>query len=129
MYDAVGIEYAFDFLLEKPVGGRGGPNDADVFRNGTIKTLGELMEITANHLLERANRFKFDPIESEPGGAKVKIEISVEKLLEVAQEMKARAETDVEPEDYHWIIIGSLIETIAGLLYHFEGKGAGASQR
>ena len=84
MYDAVGIEYAFDFLFERPVGERGGPNDADVFRNGSIRTLGELLETTANCILVRANRFDFAPNESNPGGAKAKIESSVNKLKEMA---------------------------------------------
>ena len=124
MYDAVGIEYAFDFLFERPVGERGGPNDADVFRNGSIRTLGELLETTANCILVRANRFDFAPNESNPGGAKAKIESSVNKLKEMAESLKSKGDEDDEPEDYHWIIIGSLVQVLAGFLDHFEGKGA-----
>lgn len=48
MFDAVNIEYAFAYFLEKDIGKRGGIHDADVFRGGEYKDLGELLEAWPN---------------------------------------------------------------------------------
>jgi len=126
MYDAVSIEYAFAHLLEKPIGARGGVHDADVFRYGSVKGLGQLLDATADHLSKRISRIQFAPIESQAGGAKAQLEASIRGLKAIAKEMMQKQDADKnrESEDYHWLIIGDLVQTIASLLNHVEGKGA-----
>ncbi len=126
MYDAVQIEYAFAHLLQKPIGARGGLHDADVFRHGSVKELGKLLDATAEHLSRRISIIQFAPIECEAGGAKAQIQGSLLGLKGIAKEMMQEQDTDEnrESEDYHWLIVGDLVQTIASLLNHIEGKGA-----
>ncbi len=122
MFDAVNIEYAFAYFLEKDIGKRGGIHDADVFRGGEYKDLGELLEALAQHFKTRVARIQFAPEESQGGGAKARLSVGIDGLATVAAELKKRK--GEEREDFHWEIIGYLVGGLAALLDHFEGKGA-----
>jgi hypothetical protein len=122
VFDAVNIEYAFAYFLEKRIGGRGGMHDADVFRGGEYKELGELLEVFARHFTTRVARIQFAPEESEGGGAKARLDVAIESLATIGAELKKRQ--GQEPEDFHWDIIGDLVSGLAALLDHVEGKGA-----
>jgi hypothetical protein len=122
VFDAVSIEYAFAYLLEKPIGGRGGGHDADVFRAGRYTALGELLEAFARHFATRVDRIPFAPVELQNGGAKARLDVAVKSLADAGAELKKRKGR--EPEDFHWEIIGDLVAGLAALLDHIEGKGA-----
>jgi hypothetical protein len=122
MYDAASIETSFAFLLERTIGERGSPHDAGIFLGGDLKNLGELLEISADCIAERLGRLQFSPEEQQSGGAKAQLDVSVNRLRSIGKQMKAQEGR--EPEDFHWLIIGPLVQVIASLLNHLEGKGA-----
>lgn len=113
-FDAVEIEYAFARILGRQIGLRGGPNDADVFRHGDIKSLGKLLKKTADAIENRVKNLSFTSQDSEPGKCKTIIDISIKSLRNIADVMVK--EDDREPDQYHWIIIGRLLNIINGLL-------------
>lgn len=117
-YNAVGIEYSFAFLLGLKIGVRGRINDADVFRIGSVKKLGKLIEATASSLQERCNKIKFSAEEVRDGDNKPKTFVAIKGLKDIAKEMKNSR--DKEPDDYHWLIIGELIQIIDSILRHHK---------
>ena len=120
MFDAVNIEYAFAFLLERTIGGRGGPHDADIFRHGDAKDLGKLLQKTAEHLRLRVDKIKFAPEALEKGGAKIRIDVAIDQLENLGVELMSQ--NSKEPNDYHWSIIAEFVFVIGGLLDHLENK-------
>jgi hypothetical protein len=123
MFDAVSIEHSFAIFMEEPLGHRGGPYDADIFRGGEPAELGMVVEQFAKHLAVRLDRIAFSAEESLNAGAKSRVQVAIARLLRCAEKLKARSKD--EREDYHWEIIGDLVLSIAALLDHLEGKGAG----
>ena len=121
MYDAVSIEYAFAYLLEEPLGKRGACNDADVFRSGDPSGLAKVIDASADALQERIAKIKFDPIESDGGGSKARLEVAAKRLKSLAKDMRSMSVD--EPNDYHWLLVGEYVGALAALLDHFEGKG------
>lgn len=121
MFDAVAIEYAFDNLLGRSVGARGGANDADVFRNGSPTYLAEVIEAMVVALRKRTSTIPFDAADRENGGAEARLGVSISRLAELGKVL-AKRKVD-EPDDYHWEIIGALVMIISSLLEHIE-KGA-----
>ena len=127
MRDAVGIEYAFAYLLELPFGKRGESNDADVFRCGNPSNLAEAVEASADALERRIAKIKFEPVESDGGGSKARLEVAARTLKSIAKDMRSMSID--EPSDYHWHIIGEYVGALAALLDHIEGKGLPHSRK
>ena len=120
MFEAVFIEGAFcSFFGGWP---RPGLVDADVFRGGDPKDLGEILQLFAERLDRRTEFIEFVPDETRNGGAKPRLEGAIASLARQGEELKQRRRR--EPEDYHWEIIGSLVLCITALLEHMEGKAA-----
>lgn len=117
-YNAVGIEYSFAHILNKEIGARGGLNDADVFRIGSVKELGKLLEDTVKQLEDRCNKIRFTENETVDGGLKPRTFVPLKRLQELAIEMqKSKAK---EADDYHWLIIGELVQIIDSVLRHYK---------
>lgn len=57
---------------------------------------------------------QFATPDTEPGGAKARIDVAISRIHEIAESMSKS--TTVSREDYHWEIIGCLVSTIAALL-------------
>ena len=104
-FDALYIERAFGKVLEFEDDCRGGINDADVFREGKIKDLGLLMEKTIEKLEVKIN---CNELNNESNKR------SLEFLKTISEDMKVSSE--IEGEDYHWLIIGDLFKIIFNLL-------------
>src|SRR5882757_4840114 len=113
-FPAEGIEHSFATFLGHPVGQRGKSFDADAFRNGNTNKLSKVVEETVARLSYRVNLIRFSEDESEPGGAKARIEAAISQLRDVTEQMKTS--TQREPEDYHWIIISELLCIVGSLL-------------
>ncbi len=120
MFEAVFIEGAFCSFFD--VWPRTGLLDADVFRGGDPKDLGEILQSFAERLARRTEFIEFVPDEMRNGGAKPRLDGAIASLAQQGEELKDRQRR--EPEDYHWEIIGSLVLCIAALLDHMEGKVA-----
>src|SRR5437867_1389086 len=96
-YNAVGVESAFDIFMQQRAGPRGSPHDADVFRSGNLKAIGEVIELIAEHFERRSTRIQFAT--SGDGTPEARIHSEIQSLRLIALDMKAsRAK---EPEDYH----------------------------
>src|SRR5438445_7199474 len=120
MFEAVFIEGAFcRFFAAWP---RSGLLDADVFRGGDPKDLGEILQSFATRLASRTEFIEFVPDETRNGGAKPLLEGAIASLAQQGKELKQRLQR--EPEDHHWEIIASLVLCITALLDHMEGKVA-----
>jgi len=119
MFNAVGIEAAFGNFFGLT---RCDLIDADMFRRGNPKHLGELLEAFSMGLARRIEFLEFVPDEALPGGPQARLEANIEAFASMAKRLKRRRQE--EPEDYHWEIIGSLVVCIAALLDHLEGKPA-----
>jgi len=113
-FDAVAIEYAFANLVGAGIGARGGSHDADTFRGGNPPSLANAIEDAADALQQRYSAFTFEAVDSQPGGAKIRIESGIQRLRNIAQTMRKSKTT--EPEDYHWEIVGALVQMIAAML-------------
>jgi hypothetical protein len=113
-FDAVSIEYAFAQLIGNQIGGRGTVHDADVFRGGKPASLAKAVEAAADALQAKTNAKSFSETDSEPGGAKARIDVAISRLRATAKSMST-LEKD-ECEDYHWEIVGALVATSAALL-------------
>lgn len=120
-FDATSIEYSFARIFGHRLGQRGESNDADVFRSGNISDLGDNLINFCDHLEARLKQHYFHPDEGLAGGAKARLDVALEELREVAKEMQKSSEK--EPQDYHWLIIGSMVSIISSLLDHIEGSG------
>lgn len=113
-FDATSIEYAFAKLIGNPTGARGTSHDADVFRSGNPKSLAKALSDAADALEEKVKSVQFALADTEPGGAKARIDVAISRLHKIADGMSKSA--TVSREDYHWEIIGCLVSTIAALL-------------
>jgi hypothetical protein len=113
-FDATSIEYAFAKLIGNPTGARGTSHDADVFRGGNSKSLAIALSDAADALEEKVKSVQFAAADTEPGGAKARIDVAISRLHKIADNMSKSA--TVSREDYHWEIIGCLVSTIAALL-------------
>lgn len=113
-FDAVSIENAFARLIGNPVGARGTSHDADVFRGGLPEQLALALYDAANALDTQVKSVDFEAADSEPGGAKARIEVAISRLKKTARAMSNS--TVVSREDYRWEIIGCLVSTVAALL-------------
>lgn len=120
VYDAVGIEHAFSMLVGEGRGALGGLVEADVFRNGNPESIGQLLQRTADVLEERITAIEFEPWELVSAKPKARLEVAVEGLRRIGRDMENMSNR--EPEDYHWIVVKHLIQIIASLLDHMEGK-------
>jgi hypothetical protein len=115
MQDAVGIEHSFKMLMGLGIG----EIDADIFREGDSKELGLLLQKTADVLVKRMGYLKFEPWELDSGKTKIRLASAISKLREIGKEME---NTEIyEPDDYHWNIVGMLIQIISSLFDHIEG--------
>ena len=120
MYDAESIELAFSALTGEGRTGLDGFLDADVFRLGKPKDIGQLLQKATDVLERRIASIRFEPGESEPGKPQARLNQAVESLRQVAADMQEMDRP--EPEDYHWILVGHLVHTIAALLNLIEDR-------
>ena len=122
MSDACRIENSFGYFFESSRESRGGPYDADVFRGGRKKDLGELLYKFACHFEVRLRRINLkSATQNERNVVKITIEESIRSLKHQSTQLKQMQDT--EPEDYHWEIIGNMVSSIAALLDLLETKG------
>jgi hypothetical protein len=127
MFDAVLAEYAFARLFgDQPGGERRDLYDATLFRSGDPKALGRLIQLTSRWLLERLDAIPFAPEESLRAGAKVRLDVAVERLERHGEEM--RRSMPESREDIRWSVIADLLDCVTALLDHLEGKGAGEAK-
>ena len=115
-YNAIGIETAFGIFMQQRNRQRGLPHDADVFRAGDVRALGEIIERFADHFQQRAAGIPWPSTADGTLGARV--QSSIDSLRSLATEMKASSAK--EPQDYHWLIVGDLVLVIAALLDQLE---------
>jgi len=120
MFDAVKIEHQFAMLLGEELGRRGGLNDADIFRNGDLEKIGRLIQKSVEILEVRINRIEFQPSERELGGTLARLKAGIDSLKNLGKMMESKEE--IEKNDYHWLIVGDLVMTIAGLLDYIERR-------
>lgn len=113
-FDAVSIENAFARLIGNPIGRRGTPHDADIFRGGNPAHLSEALDNAIDTLEAKVNSKTFTIADSQPGGAKTLIDGAISRLRKISAVLANSSA--VEREDYHWEIIGSLISIVAILL-------------
>lgn len=116
-YDAVGIENAFGRLLRRgETVSRGSIFDADQFRNGDPKLIARAVAALGKFISEKAETINWQESEkaASTGAPYFPVKQGGEELEIIAKEMREIAEK--EPEDYHWLIVGALVDVIAGLL-------------
>lgn len=113
-FDAVSIEHAFAQLIGNSIGGRGTVHDADVFRGGNPPDLAKALKAAADALEAKANMKTFTSADSQPGGAKARIDVAIRRLRKISLTMSTSK--SIEREDYHWEIVGVLVATVAALL-------------
>jgi hypothetical protein len=113
-FDAVGIEHSFAIFMQEKIGERGHAHDAEVFRAGEVRQLGQVIERLANHLQLRVDRVLLGDAAKEKPGAR--LSGAIEGLRTIARDMK-NSESK-EPEDYHWLVVGELVLAIAAILDH-----------
>jgi hypothetical protein len=113
-FDAVSIEHAFAQLMGSTIGGRGTVHDADIFRGGNPSHLAKAIEAAANALEAKANTKTYTAADTQPGGAKARIDVAISRLRKTARAMSTSK--TIEPEDYHWEIVAALVVTVAALL-------------
>jgi len=118
--NAVHIEHAFSMLIGEGRGGLNGLIDADWFRRGNVQKIGELFQETANMLESRIRNMEFQDWEKEAGKPYTRLMHAINSLRDIGRTIVNR-END-EDNDYHWKIIGELIQIIASLLDHIEGR-------
>lgn len=114
MFNAVGIEHSFALLTQSPVGQRGLPFDADVFRFGDPKSIADALESAANAVESRLKSFAFKPADRGAGRPEGQLAEMIESIRRIASEMKGMQ--SIQRDDYRWIIIGSLVLGIHALL-------------
>jgi hypothetical protein len=121
-FDELSIERAFNRCLDD-VKNRWATVHADVWRHGNPGEIADALKQLAEGIDERCERVPFEANEDDPGGARVRLRLATERLLEHAEAMKALKKS--EGFDYHWAIVGDLVGMIGALLDHIEDKGAG----
>lgn len=102
------IEHACAPLFGSEVGQRGTIHDADIFRAGEQASLGKFVSGVAQRLESRAGDIAFT------GKEKASIQSAVAMLRMVGEELQQSKST--ERDDYHWLIVGSLVKAIEALL-------------
>ncbi|MDY6837182.1 MAG: hypothetical protein SWH78_04325 [Thermodesulfobacteriota bacterium] len=60
------------------------------------------------------------PSAQEAGTPKARLGVSIDYIRSIATKMQAS--NDKEEEDYHWLIVGALVMSIALLMDHIESK-------
>jgi hypothetical protein len=118
-FGADSVEHAFAYIFGNQVGQRGTFHDADMFREGKLSELGEVIVRMADRIEARVATIRFSTQEQAPGGAKRLLDGAVFGLRNIGREMKK--DKGKEPENYHWMLIGNLAKAIEGLLEHCEG--------
>jgi hypothetical protein len=113
-FDAVSVEYAFARLAGASIGGRGTPHDADVFRGGNPASLAGALDEAISAIGKRIATVTWTAADQQPGGAKARLDVALSRLQKISKSMSTSK--SIEPNDYHWEIIGSLISTIDVLL-------------
>lgn len=111
-YHAVGIEYAMAILFGDPLGQRGMDHDADVFRHSDTSELSKVVFRIADTIESRIKNLQF--ANDENGSPKKRLETVATSLRGIAEAMSNSKEE--ETQDYHWLIIGELVLTVASLL-------------
>ncbi len=117
--NAVDIEYAFCMLIGSSRGALDDLVDAKYFEHGDPEVIGALLEKSAEILSERIENISYSKSELKEGKIRPRLQLALEGLKSLAGEMKQH--TKLEPNDYHWLIVGSLVQVIANLLDHIEG--------
>lgn len=117
-FEAVGIEYAFATFLGEEIGKRGLLHDADMFRVGEVKSLGKLLEKFSKRFRDRVAKISFNQSNPSQRDSKIRLNSAINALERMANEMKKSK--DKEPEDYHWLIIRDLVNSLTDLLNYIE---------
>ena len=105
VYDAHGIEITVKHLCQHVGSPRGGFYDADVIRCGEPNDLKQFLEKLSHVIKERISPILQTDEERES--------------LDIATKRICRAKlriTQQEREDYHWLVVGGLVEIINILL-------------
>ncbi len=115
MGDTFSIEQSFGRLLG--IANRGDVNDADVFKNGSHKSLAAVLKRAAHKLEERTKALHLcDDDTSGSSGARIEAAIAT---LRLHAETLAKSAVK-EGQSYQWEIIGALIGIIVAMLEHYE---------
>ncbi|MEP7731467.1 hypothetical protein [Marinomonas primoryensis] len=114
IYDAVGIENAFARIVGNEIGERGTEHDADFFRNGDPKKISKALKIAISAIEERLAKIELTSSDHEAGGIGAQLDVAVGRLNKIAINMAGS--TKKEPNDYHWVIVASLLTIINTLL-------------
>ena len=120
IYDAVGIEYAFARIVGNEIGARGTECDADVFRAGRPSNLSEALSSAIDAIENRISDINFTNEDHESGGIAAQLEVAMKRLSDIADQMTKMSQS--EPNDYHWVIVASLLTVINTLLVVLERK-------
>ena len=118
--DAAGIESAFAVLLGGKRGGMFGSPRADTFQFGEPPDLGKLLQKAADVLEEGIGKIEFEPWELSNGEPKSRLQLGVQGARKVGRDMEKMVKR--EPADYHWLVVGQLVQIAGSLLDHIEGK-------
>ena len=118
--DPILLEYAFSRLSGDEIGKRGTLHDADIFRHGTIKDLGNVLEEAADSLKKRVDGLPFTDAEKANGGPEPRLRDNIEKLYRISQMLKERDEKD--DIGYHWEVIGCFVDSLAASLEMIESR-------
>ena len=100
MGSAVLIEQAFDQLLGRAVGSRGGVADADVFRTGDSKALAAALEAGAAKIEERSRNLGLLNNAATNGSTGARISVAIDELRIRAADLK---KSSGKPEGGNWV--------------------------
>ncbi len=108
--NAIDIEYAFCMLIGSSQGALDDLVDAKYFEYGDPEVIGTLLEKSAEILSERIENISYSKSELKEGKIRPRLQLALDGLKSLASEMKQL--TKLEPNDYHWLIVGSLVQVI-----------------
>ena len=97
--------------------------DADYFRNKMVhpKEIGKLLKDTALIVSDKMSKLHFDEQDRVSGGTATVMEISMSKLYKMGENIEKLPELD-DTDNYHWEIIGMLIDIIATQFEYIESR-------
>lgn len=104
----------------EPVGLRGRPWDAVVWRIGSLPRIAEAIEEVVSCFNSRLAGIEFPAEMKEHGMPYTRIMIGLEGLQSLASMLKQISKDPGEQNDYHWMLIGDFVMIVDGLLTRLE---------
>ena len=92
----------------------------DDFRTVDPSSMGILLKNVSTEISRRTSKIEFEEWESQSGEPKIRLDVALKNLSDIGDAMGNLEEFELN--DYHWNIVGVLLQVIASILDHLEGN-------